>query len=196
MHTHFGDTLARTIPSGATIVKGYCYGAPTRGRKPRAGTEFTKGVPLMSFAEIILRIGASIGGWLIFIGYALTLAVLREADCDPASDQIWRGTLFFGLLSGLGLLFVGRGLAWRDSIRWFSIPACALALYSGFGLLPGIDATTVGGGSLCVIANSPLTTAELAAIEASTLERIWTPLTIVVLVAGLVQGARYWWPSR
>ena len=77
----------------------------------------------MSFAEIILRVGASIGGWLTFIGHALTLSVLRQAACDPASDELWRGTLLFGVLADwdgepapsttAGVFFDGRaGGAW------------------------------------------------------------------------------------
>lgn len=143
----------------------------------------------MSFAEIVLRIGASIGGWLIFLGLGLTLAVLPEADCDPGSDELWRGTLFFALLGALGLCFVGRGLAWRSAIRWFALPAAALALYAGFGILPALSATTLGGESLCAIANPTLDS--LSGIEASGIERIWPIVQIAVLAFGVTQAARY-----
>ena len=146
----------------------------------------------MSFAEIILRIGASIGGWLVFIGFCLILAVLREAECDPASDELWRGTLFFGGLSGLSLLFVGRGLPWRDAIRWLSVPAIGLALYAGFGIAPAIGATSIDGGSLCVIASPTVSDARLAEFGASTLERAWPVCQLFVLAAGLFQAGRYW----
>ena len=146
----------------------------------------------MSFAEIILRIGASIGGWLTFIGYALTLAVLRKADCDPLSDQLWRGTLFFGFLSGLALLFVGRGLPWRRSIRWFSIPAIGFAVYAGVGIFPALGATSLNGASLCGIANPEMSPKALAMIRASRLERIWPIFHFVILSGGIVQAIRYW----
>ena len=146
----------------------------------------------MSFAEIILRIGASIGGWLIFIGYALTLAVIRQADCDPTSDELWRGTLFFGLLSGLSLLFVGRGLPWRNTIRWFSIPAIGLAVYAGLGIFPALGATSIDGASLCGLTNTSMSSDELSGFRASNLERIWPVVQLVVLCGGILQSVRYW----
>lgn len=150
----------------------------------------------MSFAEIILRVVGSIGGWLIFIGYALTLAVLRRVDCDPQSDELWRGTLFFGGVSLLGLAFVGQGLIYRDSIRWFSIPAAGLALYAAIGIFPAFSATTIGAESLCIITNmsAELIGGEngLPAIKASTLERGWPVFQMIVLLAGIFQASRYW----
>ncbi len=146
----------------------------------------------MSFAEIILRIGASIGGWLIFIGYALTLAVIRQADCDPTSDELWRGTLFFGLLSGLSLLFVGRGLPWRNSIRWLTIPAGALAIYAAIGVFPAIGATSVEGASLCGVLNPLISSHDASGIDATNVERIWPVVQLAVLFAGIVQAIRYW----
>ena len=144
----------------------------------------------MSFAEIILRIGASIGGWLIFLALCLTLAVLPEADCDPASDELWRGTLFFALLAALGLFFVGRGLAWSSAIRWFALPAGGLALYAAFVVFPGLVSSTLGGASLCSIANPAVDS--LSGFPATRLERAWPIAQIVVLGAGIVQAIRYW----
>lgn len=144
----------------------------------------------MSFAEIILRIGASIGGWLIFLGLCLTLAVIPEADCDPKSDELWRGTLLFALLAGVGLVFVGRGLQWSAALRWFAMPAGALALYAGYGILPAISATSLDGTSLCAIANP--TVSSLSGYDASSLERAWPIVQIVVLAGGIGQALRYW----
>ena len=111
----------------------------------------------MSFAEIVLRIGASIGGWLIFIGHALTLATLPHADCDPTTDSLWRGTILFGLLALLGLAFVGRGLPWRSSIRWFAIPAVVLAILAAWPILGVFSATVLDGASLCRLAGGERT---------------------------------------
>lgn len=144
----------------------------------------------MTFAEIILRLGSSIGGWLIFAGYGLTLAVLPQADCDPNSSELWRGTLLFAVVSAIGLVFVGRGLQWAGTLRWLTIPAMGLALLAAYGIVPAVTATLFGGQSLCVIAspNAP----SLAGSSASTLERIWPALQLGVLAAGLAQGIRYW----
>ena len=148
----------------------------------------------MSFAEIILRIGASIGGWLIFIGLCLTLSVIPEADCDPHSDELWRGTLFFAFLSALGLLFVSRGLQWSHAIRWFALPSAGLALYAAIGIVPALAGTSIAGGPLCAIA-SP-SASSLAGFEASPLERVWPVIQLAVLAGGVGQALRYWKAPR
>ncbi|MEZ4292614.1 MAG: hypothetical protein R3E53_19580 [Myxococcota bacterium] len=147
----------------------------------------------MSFAEIILRVGASIGGWLTFIGHALTLSVLRQAACDPASDELWRGTLLFGVLAIAGLLFVGRGLPWRSAIRWLALPALALALHAGWQIGAAFGATTLDGASLCTWAGSQANDAAFVhAATATSLERIWPPFQLAVLAFGVVQAIRFW----
>jgi hypothetical protein len=146
----------------------------------------------MSFAEIILRIGASIGGWLVFLGLCLTLAVIPEADCDPLSDQLWRGTLLFALLAGVGLVFAGQGLAWRAAIRWVALPSGALAVYCLWIVMPAIGATSLGRESLCAIAGT--SAAAIGGHAASTIERIWPIALSGVLLAGLGQATRYWRP--
>jgi hypothetical protein len=144
----------------------------------------------MSFAEIILRIGAAIGGWLIFLGLCLTLSVLPQADCDPSSDELWRGTLLFAFVGGIGLLFVGRGIEWSRSIRWFALPAAGFAVYAAIGISPALISTSIGGEPLCTIARP--TVASLEGFEASTLEIAWPVVQLAVLAFGVVQAIRYW----
>jgi len=144
----------------------------------------------MSFAEIILRIGAAIGGWLIFLGLCLTLSVLPQADCDPRSEELWRGTLLFAFVSGLGLLFVARGLEWSRSIRWFALPAAGFALYAANGIAPALIGTSIAGEPLCSIANPVVDSLE--GFEASGLERAWPIVELAVLAFGVGQATRYW----
>ena len=144
----------------------------------------------MSFAEIILRVGVSVGGWLIFIGLALTLAVIPEADCHPNSNELWRGTFLFGLLGFAGLLCVGQGFQWRESLRWFAVPAVGLALYAGYFILPALTETSLNGESLCFIANSKVPSLE--GYAATTVERLWPVLQLTVLGLGVAQSIRYW----
>lgn len=147
----------------------------------------------MTFADIISRIGAAIGGWLIFIGLCLTLAVLPQADCDPSSDELWRGTLLFALVSAIGLVFVGRGLRWAPSLRWLTVPAIGLAALAAWAIVPGIIVTSIGGGSLCAIAIPNVDTLE--GIAATGVERSWPVVQLGVLLFGLVQATRTWLAS-
>lgn len=146
----------------------------------------------MSFADLILRLGVALGGWLIFIGYGLVLSVLDQADCDPASDVRWRGTLFFAALAGTAVAGLGLGLNWRHHLRWLAVPGIALAAYALRLVLPAIAGTTMGGESLCAISSSLPAGVELAHFEATSIERAWPIAQAVVLVAGIGQGLRYW----
>jgi len=146
----------------------------------------------MSIAEIVLRIGASLGGWLIFVAHALMLSVLHRADCDPFSDTLWRGTLFFALLSALGLSLVPQGLPWRDSLRWLALAAGALAVYASVQLLPAIPASAAGGAPLCQLFATDASPVAGAPLRASAVERVWSPIQLAVLAAGVWQAARYW----
>lgn len=144
----------------------------------------------MTFAEIILRIGGAVGGWLIFAGHCLTLAVLPQADCDPGSEELWRGTLLFAAASAVGLIFVGRGLQWAHSLRWLGAASVALALLAGYAVFPGLASTTFGAESLCAIADRSL--ASLDGLRASGVERSWPVLQLLVLGFGVAQAARTW----
>jgi len=147
----------------------------------------------MRLAEVVLRVGASLGAWMIFIGFALTLAALPHADCDPASDTLWRGTLAFGLSSALGLAFAGSGLPWRRSLRWVAALAIALAVLALLAIAPALLHTLVWGDALCSsLSSTGATAAVRAGASAGTLERIWTPVQACVLTAGIWQGLRYW----
>jgi hypothetical protein len=70
------------------------------------------------------------------------------------------------------------------------MPAGALALYAGFGILPALSATSLGGASLCGIANP--TVSSLSGYDASNIERAWPIVQIVVLAGGVGQALRYW----
>lgn len=147
----------------------------------------------MSFADVIFRIGASLGAWLIFIGHGLTVAVIPQADCDPASDTLWRGTLLLAALSGFALLFAGRGLPWRSSIRWFAAVGVALGLVAAKAVWPGVALATLGGEPLCGIAQptGPIAPDGLA----TALERVWPIAQLAVVALGIGQGLRFWRPQ-
>ena len=146
----------------------------------------------MSAAEIILRIGAGIGGWLVFVAHALVIAVLPRADCDPRSDELWLGTLVLALLSGAAVALLGLGLRWRQSLRWFAAPAVALAVYAAIGVVPSVAQTSLDGGPLCAMTAAGSTPIDLQSFPATGLQRSWPPVQLLVLALGCAQGARFW----
>ena len=142
----------------------------------------------MTFADIILRIGTSIGGWVIFFGHALLLAVLpRVTNCDPGDESLARGTLLMGLLSIAGLIGAGRGLQWAATLRWVAGGALLLSLLGWRVVLAALATTTLGGDTLCQV-----TAAAPIEASATTVERLWAPVQLTALALALVQGVRTW----
>lgn len=148
----------------------------------------------MSFAEIMLRVGVSLGGWLIFISHMLILVAIRYADCDPGSDSMWRGTLLFGVISGVAVAGVGVGLRWKDSIRWLAGIGFLLALLGMRVVVAGVRVATLGGESLCGIGHS--TGGAIAGPAATGIERVWPVLQLAIVLLGMGQAILYWRVER
>jgi hypothetical protein len=121
----------------------------------------------MTAAEIMLRIGASLGGWLIFIAHAATLAALSRVEWNSVSDAQMRGTALLGALAGLALAGVGLGLPFRNGIRWLAVVALALALWAAWGVWPALMQTT------------------------RDVPRSWALFQLAVLAAGITQALRF-----
>jgi hypothetical protein len=144
----------------------------------------------MTAAEVILRVGGAIGGWMILLAHGLVIASIPHADCDPRSDEMWLGTLLLGTLDGFGLILLGRGLAWRASLRWFAPPAVALAIYACWVIAPSIAFTTFDGASLCHWVDRPSTAMDV--FPATPVQRVWPIFQIAVFLAACGSAARYW----
>lgn len=145
----------------------------------------------MSFAEIILRVGVAVGGWLIFIGNMLVVGVLRFADCTPGSEELWRGTLFLGLLGGAAVCASALGMKWQRELKVLAVIGGLLTLYASPVILAGFSNTTLGGESLCSVAGQIPPGTELSSFTPSSVERIWPVAQGVIGLIGLVQVARF-----
>ncbi|MEZ4292605.1 MAG: hypothetical protein R3E53_19530 [Myxococcota bacterium] len=158
----------------------------------------------MSFAEIVLRLAFAVGGWLIFIGHALTIAALRHASCDPATASPIPGTAFFAVLSALALAGVGLGLPWRAGIRWLAMLGLVLAGFAAWRVAPAVASTTLGGEGLCGAVEAGALQAEDetdpmrpgTGASATDLERLWPVLQLGVFGAGALQALRFALPLR
>ena len=144
----------------------------------------------MIAAEVILRLGGALGGWLIFVAHGLVIASIPEADCNPDGDAMWKGTLFLGLLDGFGTLLLARGLAWRKSLRWLALPAVPLAIYGCWRIAPAVVFTTLEGASLCRLVDPGAM--GLEGLGATPIQRVWPLVQIGVLAMACGSAARYW----
>lgn len=133
-------------------------------------------------AEIIFRIGAGLGGWLVVLAFAVTLAALPAADCRPGDDTLWRGTLVFGAAAALAAGLAGAGLPWRRSLRFLPLLAAPLVVWDAWWLAGAVAATTLGAAPLCAASQLP----------PSPVERVWPVFQLAVLLLAGLQGLRLW----
>jgi hypothetical protein len=120
---------------------------------------------------------------------------LRHASCDPRQDDLWKGTLLFAALAAGGALTLGLGLAWRKSLRWLALVTVPLGSYAVFVVVPGVTGTTLDGAALCATVGALRDGVDRAAYPATTLQRIWSPVQLVVLSAAALQALRHWRPG-
>jgi hypothetical protein len=137
-------------------------------------------------AEIILRLGCALVGWLLLFAHGILLGVVPVADCTP---ELWRATLLFALLGGLAAAILPVGLPWRATLRWLALPALPLL---GAGALLAVRLWDgVSGAALCDVlaeAEEPL--------SGEPWQRAWAPIQLAVTLACAVQALRFWLPHQ
>ena len=148
----------------------------------------------MSLAEIFLRIGCTLVGWMLAYGYCLMLAVVAELDCVALGPRFGRDALVFAGLSAVfvPLIPMGRRVAGLELIfKGFTLPLLALAPLAAAEVLPFFEAATLGNAHLCTV---------LAPASSDAPRPFWHPLWAPVhfaVLLGLVWAAsRFWWPRQ
>ncbi len=147
----------------------------------------------MSLAEILLRIGCTLVGWMLAYGYCLMLAVVAELDCVALGARFGRDALVFAGLSAafVPLIPMGRRVAGLELIfKGFTLPLLALLPLAAIELLPFFEAATLGEAHLC----------EVLAPASSAGPRpfwhpLWAPVHFGVLLGLAWAASRFWWPA-
>ena len=138
-----------------------------------------------SLAEVVLRVGAGVGGWVIAFAYGLVLASLPIGACTFEGDETFRGASVFGLIAALTAVLLGLSMPWKQSLRWMATVAGLMLLVGGYRLEPFLTAATLDGAHLCRdLASAP---AELAV---SWWHPYWAPFHLLVVSALLLQAVR------
>jgi len=106
----------------------------------------------MSFAEVMLRVGCSLVGYLVLFAHCLWLAAMVRVPCGSDADASWLSLLMLIplTLGCLALVRVGRvipGLA--DALRIPAYPLALLIAVAAFALWPVLTAHTLGGAPIC-----------------------------------------------
>lgn len=141
----------------------------------------------MSLAEVFLRVGSAMVGWLLVYAHALLLAVVPRSDC---SAELWRVSALFALLALVASLLLRAGLPWRGMLRWLALPAALLWAIGGPTVVALFGPVTLDGVGLCsALLGAP------DALPAAGWERAWPPLQALAIVLAAARALGYWRPE-
>ena len=128
----------------------------------------------MRFAEVFLRLGASLVGWMMVFTYLVWIAALHAMGCGPDGDAMHR------VLLGVGPLALAMSLALRSTRPFPDIhrmlghlawPAMLLGLFAVKNTWIVFERTNLRGLATC------------AETAPSTLQLIWAPAQFFVLLS-------------
>ena len=103
-------------------------------------------------AEVLLRLGCTLVGWMVVYTHLIWLATLRVIGCSPDGDEMWRLLLGFAPFAvGFAFLLTAlRGLPDVSRIlRWLAIPLTVLLPVAAIPVVVALAATTLGNESIC-----------------------------------------------
>lgn len=130
--------------------------------------------PLMRFAEVFLRLGASLVGWMMVFTYLVWMAALHAMGCGPDGDAMHRVLLGVGPLA-LAMAFLLRATRpFPDIHRMLcrlAWPAALLGLFALKNTWVVFARTHLDGLATCT-QQAP-----------STLDLIWAPAQLFVVLA-------------
>ena len=135
----------------------------------------------MSLAEVFLRVGCALVGWIVAFGHLVLVAVIPAVDCAAPGDP-WLVTSATAVpaVFAIGLLRTSDFLA--SGLRWLGLPLLLLAAVALRAVLPDL-ATTLGGTDPCGF---------VAAGELPLWRRAWAPVQLLVLGGLLWSALRLW----
>ena len=137
----------------------------------------------MRFAEVFLRLGSALVGWMLIYAHALWLAILHIVGCGPDDDA------FHKLLLGISILTMGGAIAIHSTkhmpevhgmLRWLALPLIVLLPWVAISIWEILAAVNLGDSSICS-AGSP-----------ASWQIAWAPVQLMVTVVVAWSCFRIW----
>lgn len=108
----------------------------------------------MNAAELFLRLGCTMVGWLMVFTHLLWVATIRVVGCNSDADAMWRMLLALAPLA-LGfsfLLQLSRRLpSVHSMLRWGLVPTVLLAALALWAVWPFFMQSTLGDAPICAV---------------------------------------------
>ena len=106
----------------------------------------------MRFAEVFLRLGSSLVGWMLVYTYMVWLAALNVMGCGPDGDGMHRllfGIAPFAVLMTLLLRLTGPFPDIQRMLSWLGLPILLLLPFVLRNIWAVFERTNLGGLAIC-----------------------------------------------
>ena len=110
----------------------------------------------MNAAELFLRLGCAMVGWLMVFTHLLWLGTLRVVTCNSDGDAMWRMLLALAPLAVLfsfALTLTRKLSAVHSMLRWGIVPTVLLSVLALLAVWPALQNTTLAGVPICGVEN-------------------------------------------
>ncbi len=141
----------------------------------------------MRFAEVFLRLGSSLVGWMLVYTYAVWLAALHAMGCGPDGDGMHRLLLGIAPLAVLMTLLLRLTRPFPDIHRilsWLGLPLALLLPFMLRNTWVVFERANVDGLAIC--------TADAAA----GFDRIWAPAQLLATCLIVLLVVKVWHDAR
>lgn len=145
----------------------------------------------MRFAEVVLRAGAGIVGFMVGFAQCLLLMLVPGISCEIPGNDPFFASFVLGIPLAVLLAVMGWGRTMRSSLRWVALPFGALVPLAALAIFPYLGADGASAIHACSINAAPSQTAPLALWQ-----RVWAPFQLILLAVLGLQCIRYWLPTR
>lgn len=137
----------------------------------------------MRFAEVFLRLGLSLVGWMVIYAHVVWLAVLFRLSCGPDGDEMHK------LLLGMAPITIGFAFALRGTrplpeihsmLRWLGVPVLLLVPFVARSTWQVFEAANLNTSSVC--GDAP----------PATWQTFWAPAQVLAVALVLFNIFRVW----
>jgi hypothetical protein len=127
----------------------------------------------VNFAELLLRLGCALVGWLIVFTHILWLATSRVVECGSDGDEFWRLLLAFAPVAiafGFLLPLTRKIAGVHQTLRWAAAPLALISPLAMLAVIKIYSTVNLAGAGIC-------------SAEPASWHSWWAPVQGIALIA-------------